>query len=83
MKYNTDNLDFIYINDKGNDLESLPDITKLLEINLEKPLRSISFYKLADLQDMATKLTIDIEKKKKQDLYDSIKMVLTPLYKIE
>ncbi len=80
MKYDDTN-DYLFINDKGQYLESMPD--RLLEINIEKPLRTVSFYKLGDLQDMATKLNIDIEKRKKQELYDSIKMVLSRLYKIE
>jgi hypothetical protein len=83
MKYKEDNNEFLYINDKGQYLEVYPDIEKLLEVNIEKPLRSLSFYKLGELQEMATKLVIDIEKKKKQELYDSIKMVLSRLYKIE
>lgn len=85
MKYNQDSNDFLYINDKGLYLEntSIPDINLLLEINIEKPLRTISFYKLGELQEMSIKLNIDTEKKKKQELYDSIKMVLSSLYKIE
>lgn len=74
---------FLYMNDNGQYLETYPEIDKLLEINIEKPLRPLSFYKLGELQIMANKLNIDIEKKKKQDLYDSIKMVLSGLYKIE
>jgi hypothetical protein len=83
MKHGDDKTEFLYMNDKGQYLEKSPDTDKLLEINLEKPLRTVSFYKLGDLQEMASKLNIDIEKRKKQELYDSIKMVLSTLYKIE
>ena len=83
MKYNEESKDFLFITDKGNYLENPIDISVLLEINIEKPLRSVSFYKLGDLQEMSIKLHIDTEKKKKQELYDSIKMVLSALYKIE
>jgi hypothetical protein len=83
MKYSEDDTSFLYINDKGQYLETEQDVDKLLEVNMEKPLRAVSFYKLGELQEMATKLNIDTEKKKKQELYDSIKMVLSGLYKIE
>jgi hypothetical protein len=83
MKYADDTSPFLYINDNGQYLENPPDIQSLLEINIEKPLRTVSYYKLGDLQEIAVKLKIDIEKKKKQELYDSIKMVLSTLYKIE
>ena len=83
MNYNTDDSTYLYMNDKGLYLEKEPDLSLLLEIHLEKPLRGISYYKLLDLQTMSTKLHIDIEKKKKQELYDSIKMVLSSIYKIE
>lgn len=59
------------------------DIKDYLEVTLEKPLKSVSYYKLADLQDMSSRLLLPIEKYKKQDLYNSIKQVLEKLYKIE
>lgn len=37
--------------------------------NYNKPLKAISNYKLKDLQDIARKLKINIEKKRKKDLY--------------
>lgn len=73
----------VYIDYKGVFLETEPDLNSLLPIKLEKPLRPISFYKLGDLQTMSTQLAMDSEKKKKQELYDSIKTVLSSLYKIE
>jgi hypothetical protein len=59
------------------------DLSTYLDISLEKPLKSMSYYCLADLRDMATKLLLPTEKYKKQILYDSIKLVLMKLYKIE
>jgi hypothetical protein len=81
VKMNYGEGDFLYMNDQGS-LESAQDVSGFLEVNLEKPLRTVSFYKLSDLQEISTKLSIDIEKRKKQELYDSIKMVLSELYKI-
>jgi hypothetical protein len=62
---------------------SMEDIKELLEISLDKPLKSIAYYKLADLQDMARRLNLPVEKNKKAELYESIKCILTKLYKIE
>jgi hypothetical protein len=59
------------------------DVSSYLEITLEKPLKSVSYYKLADLQDMSIRLLLPVEKYKKQDLYHSIQQVLVKLYKIE
>ena len=59
------------------------DLATYLEISLEKPLKSVSYYCLPELRDMATKLLLPVEKYKKQILYDSIKQVLVQLYKIE
>lgn len=59
------------------------DLDTYLEISLEKPLKSVSYYCLPELRDMATKLLLPVEKYKKQILYDSIKQVLVQLYKIE
>jgi len=41
--------------------------------NIKKPLRSIGSYKIKDLRDICRKLAIDIEKKKKKDLYQAIR----------
>ena len=59
------------------------DVNDLLLISLDKPLKSITYYKLADLQDMARRLNLPVEKNKKAELYESIKCILTKLYKIE
>jgi len=71
-----------YMNETNQFIEPI-DIETYLEVTLEKPLKSVSYYKLADLQDMSTRLLLPIEKYKKQELYDSIKQVLVKLYKIE
>jgi hypothetical protein len=55
------------------DLEKLND---MFEINLEKPLKSVSAYKLPELQDISNKIGVLIDKKKKQELYDEIKAYL-------
>ena len=62
---------------------TIDDVKDLLEISLDKPLKSISYYKLADLQDMSRRLNLPVEKNKKAELYESIKCVLKELYKIE
>jgi hypothetical protein len=82
MYHNISSPNKIYMNSKGECLEDV-DTNKLLEINLDKPLKSVSYYKLPELQEMSLKLNIDTTKKKKQELYDSIKMFLSNIYKIE
>jgi hypothetical protein len=72
----------LFMNDKHQYVEEL-DLTNYLEICLEKPLRSVSYYLLPQLKEMASKLLLPVEQYKKQILYDSIKQVLVKLYKIE
>ena len=71
-----------YMNESNQFIDPI-DVETYLEVTLEKPLKSVSYYKLADLQDMSTRLLLPIEKYKKQELYASIKQVLEKLYKIE
>lgn len=71
-----------FMNESNQFIDEI-NIESYLEITLEKPLKSVSYYKLADLQDMSTRLLLPIEKYKKQELYNSIKQVLAKLYKIE
>ncbi len=52
-------------------VDGLPT-NKFIVENPEKPLKSISTYKLADLIDIATVLHINHEKMKKPDLYEAI-----------
>jgi len=75
---------FLFMNDSHKFVDkTLDDVKDLLEISLDKPLKSITYYKLADLQDMSRRLNLPVEKNKKAELYESIKCVLTKLYKIE
>jgi hypothetical protein len=71
-----------FINDLNQFIDEI-DIEHYLEISLEKPLKAVSGYTLAQLKEMSTKLLLPTEKYKKQELYDSIKQVLVKLYKIE
>lgn len=48
----------------------------ILVKTFSKPLKAISNYKLADLQQIASKLNLDIYKKKKADLYSEIESKL-------
>ena len=59
------------------------DVQHYLEITLEKPLKSVSYYLLDQLQYMSRRLLLPVEQYKKQELYNSIKQVLVKLYKIE
>jgi hypothetical protein len=51
-------------------------VIERFKVDLEKPLKSISSYKLPELQDISVKLHLPVEKYKKQQLYDSIKITL-------
>ena len=55
------------------------DISAKYEVNLDKPLRCASYYKIDDLRQISTQLHLPIENIKKQQLYDSIHNVLTKL----
>ncbi len=71
-----------FMNDTHHFIEDV-NIENYLEVSLEKPLKAVSYYCLADLQDMSRRLLLPVEKYKKQELYNSIKQVLVQLYKIE
>jgi len=71
-----------YMNDTNQFIDEI-DVGNYLDISLEKPLKAVSGYCLAELRDMSTKLLLPIEKYKKQELYQSIKQVVNQLYKIE
>jgi hypothetical protein len=71
-----------FMNEQNQFIEDI-DIQNYLEVTLEKPLKSVSYYLLATLQDMSRRLLLPVENYKKQDLYNSIKQVLVKLYKIE
>ena len=73
---------FWFMNDTNQFIDEI-DVSNYLEISLEKPLKAVSGYCLTELKEMSTKLLLPIEKYKKQELYNSIKLVLIKLYKIE
>jgi hypothetical protein len=76
MKYNETKP--IIIDNKSNILENfdLDKLENMYEVNLEKPIKAISSYKLAELQNFGEKLNIPIDKLKKQDIYNEIKTYL-------
>ena len=55
------------------------DVSTKYEVNLDKPLRCASYYKIDDLRQISTQLHLPIENSKKQQLYDSIHNVLNKL----
>jgi len=73
---------FLYMNEFNQFTDEI-EVQHYLEITLEKPLKSVSYYLLSQLQDMSRRLLLPVEQYKKQDLYNSIKQVLVKLYKIE
>lgn len=81
-------LDFLYSDQPtwfmNQKYETIPeeDTSQLLHVNLEKPLRSIHYYKLNDLIDMSLLLGLNVERKK-ATLYQHIKDYLNRIYKIE
>ena len=84
VRFENSDKPYLFMNETYKFMDkSMEDINDLLEISLDKPLKSITYYKLADLQDMAKRLNLPVEKNKKAELYESIKCILTKLYKIE
>jgi len=71
-----------WMNETNQFIEEI-DLQNYLEVSLEKPLKSVSYYLLGQLQDMSRRLLLPVENYKKQELYHSIKQVLVKLYKIE
>jgi hypothetical protein len=71
-----------FMNDSHEFIDEV-NLETMLEVPLEKPLKSVSYYLLPQLQDMSRRLLLPVEKYKKQDLYNSIKQVFVKLYKIE
>jgi hypothetical protein len=60
-------------------IEFNEDIYKKYEVDLDKPLRCASYYKIDDLRQISLQLHLPIENIKKQQLYDSIHNVLINL----
>ena len=74
MNYGNEN---IYI--ENNRIVDPIDLSKKYAVNLDKPLRCASYYKIDDLRQISTQLHLPIENIKKQQLYDSIHNVLNKL----
>ena len=55
------------------------DITTKYEVDLDKPIRCASYYKIDDLRVISKQLHLPTENVKKQQLYDSIHNVLSKL----
>ena len=72
------NMDIIYMNHTTIEPKEIY-ITSKYEVNLDKPLRCASYYKVDDLKIISTQLHLPIENIKKQQLYDSIYNVLDKL----
>ena len=84
VRFENSDKPYLFMNESYKFVDkTMEDINELLEISLDKPLKSITYYKLADLQDMAKRLNLPVEKNKKAELYESIKCILTKLYKID
>ena len=68
--------EIIYMN---KTIQPMIDVSSKYEVNLDKPLRCASYYKIDDLRQISTQLHLPIENSKKQQLYDSIHNVLSKL----
>jgi len=66
------------LNNKIVDFQFL-DITTKYEVDLDKPIRCASYYKIDDLRLISKQLHLPTENVKKQQLYDSIHNVLSKL----
>lgn len=66
----------VYTGDNKKQMIHEMQNNKWIVENFRKPLRAISGYKIKELQEIATKLNINVEKKKKQELYMLIKQQL-------
>jgi hypothetical protein len=75
-----DDSPIILINNECKFIDTNTEINDKYEItNLEKPLNSISYYKLNELVEFAIQLNLPHEKIKKADLYNSIYNYLVKL----
>lgn len=69
---------YTMLNNKMIDTHYL-DITTKYEVDLDKPIRCASYYKIDDLRLISKQLHLPTENVKKQQLYDSIHNVLSKL----
>ena len=66
--------DILYMN---KTIQTTPiDVTSKYEVNLEKPLRCASYYKIDELRQISRQLHLPTENIKKQQLYESIHNIL-------
>ena len=77
IKMNYGENDTLYM--ENNIIVEPIDVSTKYEINLDKPLRCASYYKIDDLRQISRQLHLPIENIKKQQLYDSIHNVLNKL----
>jgi hypothetical protein len=77
MNYSNHNDNTLYM-DNNKFVEQI-DVSKKYEVNLDKPLRCASYYKIDDLRLISNQLHLPTENIKKQQLYDSIDNVLSKL----
>jgi len=74
MFYDSNDSNIIYMN---KTIQSTPiNVSSKYEVNLEKPLRCASYYKIDELRQISTQLHLPTENIKKQQLYDSIHNIL-------
>jgi hypothetical protein len=75
MFYNDSNdSNILYMN---KTIQTTPiDVTSKYEVNLEKPLRCASYYKIDELRQISRQLHLPTENIKKQQLYESIHNIL-------
>jgi len=69
------NENYQFIDTNNNNI----DITNKYEINLDKPIKCISYYKLNELKEISKQLHLPYENFKKQQLYDSIVNIINKL----
>ena len=81
MYHSTDSeLIYYMINNKIVDIDlNILELDKKHNVNLDKPIRCASYYKLEDLRLISEQLHLPTENIKKQQLYESIQNVLTKL----
>ena len=61
LRFENSDSPYLFMDDSYKFVDKTMDVTNdLLEISLDKPLKSITYYKLADLQDMARRLNLSL-----------------------
>jgi hypothetical protein len=69
----------IIMNENYQFIDTNNDITNKFEINLDKPIKCVSYYKLNELKEISKQLHLPYENFKKQQLYDSIVNIINKL----